>query len=516
MSLGTTDVGADPGPFLPAAFEQLGYAGAEGLLDARKSPRGLADEVWIDKGDWLVAAHNAQVSQVFFLENNPVAVFLQEKRTDPEIYRQRFNRAWSLARPRLLFFSRPGELAIYDLAQSPPRSAQDFERIEPLAVARRAADVAEQLQDFRRQNLETGHVFAAERRFGDLKNRADKALIHDLKQVRKELVDLGLGGRHLRFAHSLIGRSIFIRYLEDRGILTESAFDEIAHGRKEWKKLLASPPGLPGLDLSKRPSLYARALEDKGFTYALFRKLADDLNGDMFPDVAAEECVVTQEHLRKIQGLLFGDTDRQNSLFFYAYDFEIVPIDLISSIYEEFYHHKSSSHEEHGAYYTPPVLVEFLVKQVLTPERLATSPTVLDLSCGSGIFLVEAFRRIVRQRIARQGRRLRFGELKKILCGQLRGIDVNPEAIRVAAFSLYLSLLHYVDPPDVHEQIRRGNRLPKLVANGHLDSFNVLLTANAFDEEKSARSAGRVSGSWSVIHPGALQERPRMKRKLDA
>lgn len=474
----------DASLMLQAAYQELGYSGADGLLDARKSPGGLSEEVWVDKGDWLVAAHNAQVSKVFFLENNPVAVFLQEESTDPETHRQRFNRAWSLARPRLLFLARPGELAIYDLAQSPPRSGQDFKEIEPLALAQRAADVAERMQAFRRQSLESGQVFKAERRFGDLKNRADKALIRDLKRVREQLIELGLRGEKLRFAHSLIGRSIFVRYLEDRGILTAKAFEEIVHNRKDWRELLANPPSRPGLDLSSKPSLFARALGDKCLTYELFRKLAKDLNGDMFPDMATEENVVTQEHLRLIQSLLFGDTTSQTSLFFYAYDFEIIPIDLISSIYEEFYHNKSLDHKVHGAHFTPSVLVEFLVEQVLTPERLASSPKILDLSCGSGIFLVEAFRRIVRHRTVRQGRRLRFDELKKILREQLRGIDVNAEAIRVAAFSLYLALLHYVERPDVHEQIRRGNRLPKLIANGDSDSFNMLLAANAFDEEK--------------------------------
>ncbi len=483
MSLDITGPGAEPGALLTAALQDLDYAGTEGLFDARESPRDFAEVDWLDKGDWLVAAHNAQVSQVFFLDNNPVAVFLQEESTDPDSYRHRFNRAWSLARPRLLFFARPGELAVYDLAQRPPRSARDFEKIEPLAIAQRTADVAERLQTFRRQSLETGRVFMAEHRFGDLKNRADKALIRDLKEVRKALVELGLSGNRLRFAHSLIGRSIFIRYLEDRGILTPSTFNDVARGREEWRRLLANPPSRPGLDFSDKPSLYARALEDKDFTFALFRRLAEDLNGDIFSGVAEEERVIGQEHLEKVQSLLFGDTDRQSSLFFYAYDFKIVPIDLISSIYEEFYHHKSLSYKGHGAHYTPPVLVEFLVEQVLSPERLASNPRILDLSCGSGIFLVEAFRRIVRSRIARQGRRLRFDELKKILRDQLRGIDVNPEAIRVAAFSLYLALLHYLEPPDIHEQIRRGNRLPKLVANGGLDSFNSLLAADAFDEE---------------------------------
>ncbi len=44
--------------------------------------------------------------------------------------------------------------------------------------------------------------------------------MEDLKTVRSELTKLGLGGRNIRSAHTLIARSIFIRHLEDRGILT--------------------------------------------------------------------------------------------------------------------------------------------------------------------------------------------------------------------------------------------------------------------------------------------------------
>ena len=253
----------------------------------------------------------------------------------------------------------------------------------------------------------------------------------------------------------------------------------------QWKHILNNPPNRPGLDFSETPALYVRALEDKDFTFALFRKLADDFNGDMFPDVDKEEAVIKPNHLRLIQDLLFGDMGRQKSLFFFAYQFKIIPIELISSIYEEFYHEENGSGRKQGAFYTPPALVEFILTQTLTQKRLATTPRIMDPACGSGIFLVESFRRIVRYRVARQGRRLRFDELQKILREQLRGIDINPEAIRVAAFSLYLALLHYLEPPDIRDQIDRGNRLPKLVVDDdNQDSFATLLTANAFDTEK--------------------------------
>lgn len=470
---------------LNTAYESLGYSEAEGIsfFNAQNKPGKLAQNIWLDKGDWLSLAHEVRADKIFFVENNPVAVFARLDTDDDEVLHKFYNGVWSMARPRFLFLAKPGELAVYDLATKPPKSAHEFRKLKPLEIAETTAAVAEKLKWFRREELESGRVFE-EYRFGDLKYRADQALIHDLKEVRRELIAAGLGGEKLKYAHALIGRSIFIRYLEDREILTKKTFDEVARQEKRWQSLLKTPPARAGLDFTETPSLYLRVLTDKKFCYALFRKLTDDFNGDMFPDVDVEEKIITLDHLRLIQDLLFGDAGQQKSLFFYAYQFKIIPIELISSIYEEFYQEENGGGHEYGAFYTPPALVDFVLAQTLTPERLATSPRIMDPACGSGIFLVESFRRIVRYRVARQGRRLRFDELQKILREQLRGIDINPEAIRVAAFSLYLSLLHYLEPPDIHEQIERGNRLPNLVVDDEKpDSFNVLLAANAFDLE---------------------------------
>src|SRR5262249_40020023 len=100
-------------------------------------------------------------------------------------------------------------------------------------------------------------------------------------------------------------------------------------------------------------------------------------------------------------------------------------------------------------------------------------------------FLVEAFRRIVRYRTQRSGRRLSRKQLARILRDQIAGIDVNPEAVRVAAFSLYLAFLNYLDPPDINEH----RKLPNLVyvpsqTPDPDQRFDVLLCANAFAIDK--------------------------------
>lgn len=445
---------------------------------------------WLEKGEWLAAAKRAGAEKIFFVENNPVAVFA-ECSADLQDKVKAFNQAWSLARPRLLFLAAPSEVTVYDLAQKPVdiNKETEWKKLNHLAILRNLTKVSAELQKFHRDNLESGRVFG-DARFGDLNNRADKALIRDLKIVRKELIETGLFGDNVRFAHALIGRSIFIRYLEDRRVLTENYFRKKVAGQKAgWTDLLLKQQFRSGYDLSGKDIFYPRVLTNKDFTYALFRALARDFNGDMFPDVDEEEQIVTQKHLTSIQDLLYGDAGIEKKLFFYSYRFDIIPIDLISSIYEEFYHSstnedaKKSKARQEGAYYTPPVLAEFVLSRVLTPKVLIKNPKILDPACGSGIFLVEAFRRIVRYNWHKKQQPLTFDELKGILKEQIGGIEANEEAAKITAFSLYLSMLHYLEPPAIDQQIKLGNKLPNLVAttSRSANHFHCILPENAFD-----------------------------------
>jgi hypothetical protein len=446
---------------------------------------------WIEKGEWLAAAKRVGAEKIFFVDNNPIAIFaecgpgLQEKI-------KTFNRMWCLARPRLLFLASPGEITVYDLAQKPvdEKKQEDWKKLNHLYILHDLTKVSRELQEYHRDQVESGRVFA-DQRFGDLKNRADKALIRDLKTVRRELIHAGLSKERVRFAHALIGRSIFIRYLEDRGILTGDYFLDAARQKAGWTDLIRSPVNRKGFDFSHNKTYYPRVLADKDFTYTLFRRLARDFNGDMFPDVDEEEKVVTRDHLELIQDLLYGDAGIQKKLFFYSYRFDIVPLDLISSIYEEFYlesrldDEKNNKKRHAGAYYTPPVLVEFILSRILTPGVLEKNPRVLDPACGSGIFLVEAFRRIVRHQWYKSKHPLTFDELKRILKEQIAGIEVSEEAARITAFSLYLSMLHYLEPPAIDRQIKMGNRLPNLLAttNTSVNNLHCILPGHAFDTE---------------------------------
>lgn len=469
---------------LDEAYRGLGYKDGI-LLEAVSQPGPGSFEAleWLEKGDWLTLAQKVGAEKVFFVHNDPVIVFrnFADEPNEEDLIKT-FRRAWCMARPQHLFISRPGILEVYSLNQPPPRKVEDW---QPIDIARTISEVTEKLYIYRREQIETGHLLA-DKRFGDVDDRADKRLIEDLKTVRKALFDADLKNR--RYAHALIGRSIFIRYLEDRGILTPAYFQErVARENPVWQAILAEEPEKPDLVLDLGKRRYDRVLRDKAFTYALFDQLAVDFNGDMFPRDKEEEAAVGQDHLNLLRGFLLGEpSPQQPRLFFWAYDFEIVPIELVSSIYEEFYH--KSNEDDKGTHYTPSVLVDYVLSQVLTSNRLATNPKILDPACGSGTFLVEAFRRIVRYHVQQQGCAPSPDKLRTILCDQITGVEINEEAVHVAAFSLYLALLHYQDPPDILAQIRPSDNsekpLPHLIYSEESPSdarrYNSLFHADTF------------------------------------
>lgn len=458
---------------LDKSYAELGLTDGR-LLNAVESARELGDDAasWTATGEWLSLAARMGADKVFFVEDDPVLIFAAlPADATPRDWLAAYRNAWCLSGPQCLFLAAPNELRVYALSAPPVASVDEWHTIEPLEVVRRAGAVGTALARFARAQVESGEAFAGSA-FASRDKRADRQLLADVRNATEQLTEEGLAPD---VAHALIERALLVRYLEHRGVLTEDYFGQIAAASETWRRVLAAAPEAP--IVNRRAVGLDAVLRNRAFTFTLFNRLATDFNGDLFVVSADERRQVEQRHLDLLRGMLLGHTDPQRPpLFLWAYDFSIVPIALISSMYEQFYRAASDA-KDTSTHYTPPELVQYIVNEVLTPDVLTTSPRVLDPACGSGIFLAEAYRAIVRFESVRRGRRLRADELRHLLLTRIAGVDLNPAAVRLAAFSLYLALLNYQRPQD----IQRAGPLPRLIADGTPGEQGVLVVADAFD-----------------------------------
>ncbi len=277
--------------------------------------------------------------------------------------------------------------------------------------------------------METGE-FWRQNPHVDRSDSVDRRLLKDLTALERDLVHAGLVRDE---AQGLIGRSIFTKYLTDRGIVTEQHLDELC--------------GFDDL---------ADILSDRAATQSLFEWLRERFNGDMFSSSPVP--VPDAEHLQRVARFLKAEEpDGQLSLF--PYRFDVIPVELISSIYEQFAHSEAAdastgsgpnAAKHKGVYYTPLAAVSLLLDEVL--NGLTGNETVLDLTCGSGVFLVEALRRLVHLKSA--GRPPSRQTIRNTLYQQVYGVDSSEAAVRVAAFSLYLAALELDPDPQPPHALR--------------------------------------------------------------
>ncbi len=480
-----------PQKFLEEVYTSLDFKSGD-LLDAANDPTEMDpaneswEEDWLEKGEWLSAAKRAGAEKVFFIQNNPVIIFAQNPDINDSDNRfELIRKIWCLARPQLLFLAEPGLLSVHDLTHRPPK--KDFKEYRPLVEdIKQIVDVQAKLQAYNRARIELGTIYDQQKFAFDY--RADRALIRDIKTVRAKLLE---ECNNVGLINSLIGKSIFIRYLEDRGIINDDYFLEISKINTDWSDIIKEAVDHKQIT-EEVISIYINLLKETDVIIELFKKLEDDFNGNVFPIDYNQLKSIPNNILETLGDFLSGKTDedetKQLKLNFFAYKFDIIPIELISNIYEEFY---QGDKKASGVYYTNSSLVEFLLSDTLTEDVLTNNPRILDPACGSGVFLVEAFRRIVRYRLWKQRTpKLSSDELKEILRDQIFGIDIDPEAAKVTAFSLYLAFLHFHEPQD----IMKNGKLPLLLYDPEHDLKEIktaycnIIKSNAFGIENRVKN----------------------------
>ncbi len=285
------------------------------------------------------------------------------------------------------------------------------------------------------------------------KQEVDKELLLDLIALRKDLLTIN---NDFETIHLLILRCLFIKYLEDRKIYEKDYLLNILESKKVEKLLSA------------------------------FDEIAK-INGDIFKYETVKKEDILADYLPKLTKF-FGSYQYRSingQGKFFPYQFDKIPVQLISNIYEAFL--SSEKKSKNGIFYTPSFAVDFILAQTIDKklQEGKTDSKVLDPACGSGAFLVESFKRII---VAKEkGKQFsdneKFIQRRNILqSNQICGIDIDKKALQIAVFSLYVALLDNIDAIYIREQIAaKQPLLPSLIGKQLVQANTITAAENIFE-----------------------------------
>lgn len=422
---------------------QLDYTQKNGLVLSDSDADGE-----FQKYIFKQAKEKLGIDAVFFFKSEtrqsiPLIYFYKLEFKDHDKIAELHKLAWNIGQAPLLFVVLPDVVLIYNAYEQPRLSngQLDYQAgfIEELKLFIDAKKELDNLKKYRSSELLTGSYWQKYSEHFHNKERVYQTLLDNLEFMRNKLITKGL---RPEVVHNLLTRSIFIKYLEDRkdkegyNVFPKRFFENYFPGAKSFTDLLSN----------------------KNKTEELFRYLNDKFNGDVFA-IDETGSSVSQEHLNLLQKMLKGDMylEQQQMALWPLYSFDVIPIELISNIYQRFvrYEENEDKLKKRGTHYTPYHLVTFLMDQILPWEGKNTNLKVLDPSCGSGVFLVESYRRLIsRWMQANPDKSPSISDLKRILKENIFGVDVNSNAIRIAALSLYLTMCDYLEPRYIWNQVR--------------------------------------------------------------
>jgi len=213
------------------------------------------------------------------------------------------------------------------------------------------------------------------------------------------------------------------------------------------------------------------------------------------------------DRIRNIQELEIDNEIIQEliDLLYYPspYRFEVIPIKLLSDIYEIFLSKKLIIEDgevseklkleyikTNGAISTPQYLVQDLLKRTIIKENLTkrgfesiSETKILDFACGSGIFLIETFDYLqdIFINYYKENPTQEFSHFffqnshlttltiagkRHLISNCIFGVDIDPEAVEVARMSLSLKV---VDSTEFYENYQEigvfGNQILNNVGN---------------------------------------------------
>lgn len=389
------------------------------------------------------------LAAVFCVQGVPTIAFLVQDTYDQTAVTKTHAALWNQGLASLLLVVSDNTLSAFSLARRTVRESEEEFRSRCLITTLVSVTNALALKELI-SGAESGRLWEQHSKYFPSQERVDNVLLGNLSESHQRLCTEGLSSEA---SQALLMQTMFVSYLEDRGIVTQKYILEATNNAVgSFNEILQR----------KKATLLTQ----------FFKVLRRDFNGDLFVapcsfEAAKNAPALNEKHLLILSRFHSGKEEmsaKDSQLRFWGYDFRYIPVELISAVYDRFLGERKNERRALGAYYTPMFLADTVISQVwdtLTPE-IKDKGTFLDPACGSGVFLVRSFQRLCDNwRATRKNKTIRWDSLVTIL-ERVHGWDINGSAVRVAVFSLYIALLEQVNPPDIHALIKKGRILPEL------------------------------------------------------
>lgn len=367
--------------------------------------------------------------------------------------------------PLFIVFLR-GEIQIFSSLKGPELRNKAI-RSAPLEVIKQAAKAQREIDLFRSRlrELDIG-TFWDNSENKNLRNAKREQgvfglMLRQLRDIRRSLVRKGkLDKQH---ANRVLVMALLVRYLEDR---TDSNGDGVFPKAGERRNGNTYDRGFFE-EFEPGATDFTSLVRAGGDVAALFDSLSARFHGDAFELTKAERTYLAQADLSGLADFLAGQSGAQR-VFWPLYSFNHLPVELISNVYEEFLDadkkgvrldevlgtNANSTRDGQGIVYTPPFLVDFLLSESM-PLTGSTEFRVLDPACGSGVFLVGAYRRLIaRWRCSNAWKRPDLETLKRLLRDNIYGVDLDPEAVSLTLFSLTIALCSELEPMEIWRDLQ--------------------------------------------------------------
>jgi len=443
--------------------------------------------------------HIFQPDAVFYVGKSPTAYIKNVSAFSNGDIQKWHQFLWNQAVVPMLIIKSRTKIRVYTACTRPVETEKDVNQLQPLDRVLGTAADAIALEELL-TSIEAGTFYGENPKLFIQDHAVNDYLLRNLNTAANQVADKldGNPKENIKFAHEFLTRLLFVSYLIERGMIKGKHFPDgplakfcKASARKQGYFLRHMFDDLPS-NAQKRNSLYE-----------LFAYVKGRFNGSLLrTNLRNEKRKFSDECIQIIDGFLHGHNldSRQLSLGFWAYDFSVIPIELVSSVYEGFLGAQgkidenagdADSQRKMGAYYTPLHLAELTVDIALENiHKPIHELKVLDPACGSGVFLVCVFNRMAQSlKLHEYGERShRSSRAEKLfgLLSRLYGIDINKTACHISCFGLYLAVLEQLSPIDVEELYKKGKKLPPLLCEGASSTgYNTIRCDNFFSTSLS-------------------------------